>query len=81
MIVRPIKLEPRLMIRPVKLSLSLTVSCTFFCFLSLGGLATAPNAKNEKHVQLIVKLSDSLTGLTINLGSRLMRPIVNMTSI
>ena len=62
-----IMLDPSVTVGLVKLTLCLTGSHIFFCFFS--GVFSPRRDKNEKNVWLPVKLSVSLTGLTVTLGS------------
>ena len=54
--------EPCMMIRPVKVTVSLTGSYNFVFFFSFWGACPHPNEK-EKKLYLPVKLTVSLTGL------------------
>ena len=69
--------DPSMTVRPIKLTLSLTGSHTFFSFsfIMAGGHAPINEGKSE-NVLLPVKLSVSLTSLTVMLGSSMTTKIM-----
>ena len=72
-----VMLDPSMTVRPVKLTLSLTGSHTFFSFsFIMGGMPPPIMKENAKNVRLSVKLSVSLAGLTVMLGSSMTTKIM-----